>query len=221
MTISILNALLLLTFLLSVVAADMAPEAQLLMACMSDSQSDQESLKQVQNALSLGANINIVDKTSGQTPLMAAIMRDKHEVTKFLLQKGADVTIAENDGYTPAHGAAFQGNLELLKILQNEHKVDILSEEHEDGYLPFHRACWGSTREHSSVVEFFLNSGIDPDLEAKNGARCIEMTDSAYTEHILLSFGASHARYEDGDDDDDDDDDEDEDNEDDELEEEL
>jgi ankyrin repeat protein len=220
MTMSILNALLLLGYLLFVTAADLAPEAELLMACMSDSQSDQESLKLVKESLERGANINVVDKTSGQTPLMAAIMREKHEVAVFLLQKGADVKIAENDGYTPAHGAAFQGDLELLKILQDEHKVDILSEEHEDGYLPFHRACWGTTKGHSDVVEFYLKSGIDPDLEAKNGARCIEMTDSAYTEHILLSFGASHPRYEDGDDDDDDDD-EDEDNEDDELEEEL
>jgi hypothetical protein len=42
---------------------------------------------------------------SGQTPLMNAVLSGKGSAVKYLLKKGADVTIAEKDGYTPMHGA--------------------------------------------------------------------------------------------------------------------
>ena len=36
---------------------------------------------------------------------------------------GADTTIPEKDGYTPMHGAGFQGRAEIAKILM-DHGVD-------------------------------------------------------------------------------------------------
>ena len=34
-----------------------------------------------------------------------------------LLAAGADATIGEGDGYTPMHGAGFQGRAEVAKLL--------------------------------------------------------------------------------------------------------
>ena len=34
-----------------------------------------------------------------------------------LLAAGADVSIGEKDGYTPMHGAGFQGRAEVTKLL--------------------------------------------------------------------------------------------------------
>jgi len=34
-----------------------------------------------------------------------------------LLAAGADVSIGEKDGYTPMHGAGFQGRAEVAKLL--------------------------------------------------------------------------------------------------------
>lgn len=162
-------------------------EARLLMACMSRSGVD--SVEDVAEALSHGADIDIVDKRSGQTPLMAAALRGKEKIVKYLLDKGADTSIVEKDGYTLPHAAAYQGHVEILKLLK-ERGLDIISEEHNDGFLPFHRACWGKTAGHADVVEYLLKEGVDPNLEAKDGQRCIEMTKNQKTKSILLSFGA-------------------------------
>ena len=53
----------------------------------------------------------IIDRPGpgGQTPLMAAVLMGSTKCTDFLLKQGADHTIGEKDGYTPVHGAAFQG----------------------------------------------------------------------------------------------------------------
>ena len=45
----------------------------------------------------------------GQTPLMNAVLSGQTEVVKALLELGADHKIPEKDGYTPMHGAGFQG----------------------------------------------------------------------------------------------------------------
>ena len=50
-----------------------------------------------------------------QTPLMAATLSGSTDVVKYLLSKGADVTIGEKDSYTPFHG----GNLSLSFLFEN------------------------------------------------------------------------------------------------------
>ena len=47
----------------------------------------------------------------GQTPLMNAVLGGHTEVVKALLELGADHKIPEKDGYTPMHGAGFQGSV--------------------------------------------------------------------------------------------------------------
>jgi ankyrin repeat protein len=203
----LLNLVTLLLSLTFANADDTVPEARLLSACMNPKRADNDAytMNQVRTALNAGADIDIVDVRSGQTPLMAAILRGKADIVQFLLDRGADVTIAEKDGYTPAHGAAFAGQAEILKILK-EHGIDVITDVHSDGFLPFHRACWGKTAGHTAAVEYLLKLGVDPDLEASDGNRCIEMTKSSKTEQLLLSYGAAHAR----DDDDEEDEEEDE-----------
>ena len=39
------------------------------------------------------------------------------ESVKFLLEAKADTSIPEKDGYTPMHGAGFQGRAEIAKLL--------------------------------------------------------------------------------------------------------
>ena len=42
-----------------------------------------------------------------------AVLLGKKAAVKYLLKKGADATIGEKDGYTPMHGAGFQGAFRL------------------------------------------------------------------------------------------------------------
>jgi len=58
-------------------------------------------------------------------------------------------------GYTPCHGAGFQGRLEVMRALRAA-KLNVL-DVHTDGFTPFHRACWGKTDRHAELVEAMVN----------------------------------------------------------------
>ena len=60
-----------------------------------------------------GHDINERMPGSLQSPLMAACLGGHLDSAKALLELGADVTVPEKDGYTPMHGAGFQGRAEI------------------------------------------------------------------------------------------------------------
>ena len=163
-------------------------EARLLSACMGPRGED--PVDKVEEALEDGADINVQDGKSGQTPLMAAVLRGKVEIVKFLLEKGADVTIGEHNGYTPAHGAGFQGRKEIMQILHQHGDIDVIHDVHEDGYLPFHRACWGGEPRHTETVEYLLDIGVHVNVTNEEGVACIDMTRNAATMELLLARGS-------------------------------
>jgi len=139
-------------------------------------------------ALQAGGDINVRENKSGQTALMAAALRGKARAVKFLLQRGADPTIPEKDGYTPEHGAGFQGRGEILRLLV-DHGIDVMNPTppHRDGYLPFHRACWGKEERHTAVVRLFVETfGIDPKVPGgKEGKTCFDMSPNSQTKFYL------------------------------------
>ena len=50
-------------------------------------------------------------------PLYLAAMKGHIEVVKLLLDKGADISVAHADGWTPLNAAATRGHLEVVKLL--------------------------------------------------------------------------------------------------------
>ena len=93
-----------------------------------------------------------------QTPLMNAVLTGKATAVKYLLRKGADVTIGEKDGYTPMHGAGFQGRAKIGQMLIS-FGLDP-RDKHSDGYEPIQRACWGNEARHTETVRMFLDNGV-------------------------------------------------------------
>ena len=168
-----------------------SPNRQLLAACMSPS--DQDNVEAVQLALQAGALINVVDETSGQTPIMAAILRGKSAIFEYLLRENADVTIGERDGYTPAHGAGFQGRPDIMKLL-NEHGVDVLGDKHTDGFYPLHRACWGREARHTETVRYLLTAGVNVNLAGNSGKTCLDMTLNQGTIQLLKEHGGKESK---------------------------
>ena len=69
-----------------------------------------------QDLLARGADINAhaIISTSGQgvdyTPLMWAVRRGWDDIVRFLIEKGADVNLADEKGITPLMTAATSGN---------------------------------------------------------------------------------------------------------------
>lgn len=106
----------------------------------------------------------IIPDNSGQTLIMYAVLTGKsNEVVDLLLDYGADVTIGESMGYTPIHGAAFQGRAELAKILVQKGKMNVSDRHAGDDYTPLHRASWGPQPRHTETVRVLLELGADPD----------------------------------------------------------
>ena len=98
----------------------------------------------------------------GQTPLMHAVLSGKVNAVKALLKLGADTSIGEKDGYTPMHGAGFQGRAEIARILVLDGKLNP-SDRHEDGHTPFERACWGTEKRHADTAAVLLELGVGED----------------------------------------------------------
>merc|ERR1719261_1242166 len=114
---------------------------------------------------------------------MAAVLAGADKSVESLLQANADATIGEKDGYTPFHGAGFQGRAEVAKHLL-EARLDP-SDRHKDGSTPLHRACWGGEQRHTDMVRFLLKNGVDPEEKDSNGRTCLDMTSNERTMKLV------------------------------------
>ncbi len=68
--------------------------------------------------IAAGQDINERMPGNLQSPLMASCLGGNLDAAKALLELGADVTVPEMDGYTPMHGAGFQGRAEIGRDFQ-------------------------------------------------------------------------------------------------------
>ena len=138
----------------------------------------------------LNQNEDLLNKrmdSTGYTPLMLSSLSGSHDVVKFLLDRGADPSIAENDGYTPMHGAAFQGQAAVIKVLL-EYGIDP-SDVHKDGYRPIHRAAWGKEKKHAAAVKALLEGGVSPFETTKDGIKTARsLTKNKATSKLLKAW---------------------------------
>ncbi|CAD7957607.1 unnamed protein product [Amoebophrya sp. A120] len=118
-----------------------------------------------------------------QSPIMHAVLAGKLKTFQMLLDKDADVTIPEKDGYTVFHGAGFQGRDQIAERLIDAGVQEV---PHSDGYKAFHRACWGREKRHTKTVQVFIDAGVVAYNEpAANGKTCAEMTNNEQTKKYL------------------------------------
>jgi ankyrin repeat protein len=114
-----------------------------------------------------GTNVNLVEPGTGQTPLMAAVLSGATASVKvLLLELSADPTIPEKDGYTPPHGAGFQGRADVAQLLIERHRLSNdcpIDAPHEGDHLtPLWRTTWGREQRHLDAAEVMLKGGADP-----------------------------------------------------------
>jgi ankyrin repeat protein len=68
-----------------------------------------------------------------------------------------------------------------------------ITDVHEDGYIPMHRACWGKEKRHTHTVKVFLDAGVPPKFKATNGKTCYQMTQNEDTKKLLKSYTSKKA----------------------------
>ena len=95
-------------------------------------------------------------------------------------------------GYTPPHGAAFQGREEIMKFLI---KIGMdVTEAHEgDGFAPFVRTCWGKEERHARTLRVLVEeAGVDPTVKARNDMTCLDMTENPSIRQVVEEYRAKH-----------------------------
>lgn len=117
---------------------------------------------------------------------MAASLGGFEVSAKTLLEMGADPTIGEKDGYTPVHGAAFQGRPKVMQILI-DHGLDP-NDMHKDGYAPIHRACWGNRMGHTETIEVLLKAGVSPLSPTKDGKTPLDVVRKKESTDLLMKW---------------------------------
>ena len=128
-------------------------------------------------------------------------------IVKFLLQRGANAYISEKDGYTPVHGAAFQGRREIMQLLM-DHGVDPSDvRRHADGFDPAHRICWAKgtpspNQDFPGTLEVLIKAGYEA-VNLLRTAPCVvrERTDAIrqlvqeYTDEETFEKAFDHFQY--------------------------
>src|SRR5713101_704704 len=69
------------------------------------------------------------------------VMGGKVEITRFLIEHGADATSLASDGRTPLHEASWSGSVEVARLLV-DYGADATAPS-KDGRTPLHKASWG------------------------------------------------------------------------------
>lgn len=104
-----------------------------------------------------GADVNVLP-----SPLVCAVGRDSWDMVRFLIDKGADVNMADKDGLSPLVVAARGGDEDVVRLLV-EHGAEVDARD-MDGVTPLVKACefrrWGA-------VKTLLDLGAD--VNATNG----------------------------------------------------
>jgi Ankyrin repeats (3 copies) len=90
----------------------------------------------------------------GHTSLLAAVVAEEDEIAAYLVERGANVSAVDRDGYNAMHMAAYFGKSKMVNLL-HKRGLDILA-AHHDGYAPIHRAVWGMEHKHTDTVASIL-----------------------------------------------------------------
>ncbi|KAK1297425.1 hypothetical protein QJS10_CPB15g01343 [Acorus calamus] len=109
------------------------------------------------------SGVNSTDE-EGWAPIHSAASSGHTEVAEILLNKGANVNLANGGGRTALHYAASKGWLKMAEILISHGAK--LNKKDKVGCTPLHRAASTGSRE---LCEFLIEEGADIDPVDKSG----------------------------------------------------
>jgi ankyrin repeat protein len=96
-------------------------------------------------------------------------IRQWPSMVKFLIEKGADIAIANSGGWTPLNSASESGHLEVFKFLV-EKRADITVASNS-GWMPLYSA---SNNGHLEVVKFLIKKGADPKVQGETYCNALQ-----------------------------------------------
>ena len=109
-------------------------------------------LEAVKKHLEAGADINGRDPNFGASVLAAAVVRNQVETAKYLIENGADVNQASQDGSIPLHTAALFGFAESAELLIDS-GADIFASGQGGTPSDITNADWETTLYIASIIQ--------------------------------------------------------------------
>lgn len=110
----------------------------------------------IKHSIEEGANINVT--YDGDTPLIYSIENDKPELTKYLLDHGADIEKTNNEGESPLFVAFIKRNLIIAQMLiENGAKLDVNAKNSKGQTALF----FSVENNYTEVTKFLLDHGAN------------------------------------------------------------
>ena len=116
-------------------------------------------------------NVNVKDDMFGSTPLHLAAYNGHIEISRLLLQNGADVNAKSDDGSTPLHWAAEHGQVDILHLLV-ENGADLEAQDN-DGWRALHEAAYNG---HLPFIQELISRyHVDINARENNGRTALTL----------------------------------------------
>ena len=139
---------------------------------------------------SIGANIHQESNNGSNCIMSATLGTGDCKTLTWLIQQGVDVNHCNKDGCTAVHGAAHEGNLDVLKLLQSNGAN--IHQESSDGTNYIMSASLGTGG--CKIVTWFIEQGLDVNHCNKDGwtaVHCAAQKGNLDVLKLLHSNGAN------------------------------
>ncbi len=147
---------------------------------------EQGDRPRIETLLKKAVNPNRLTGFRGKTALIQAVARDDIEVTRLLLDAGADPDTKSGDGYTPLGLAALRGDAQIVKLLLKAGANPDLKSS--DGNTPLTAAA---SLNRLDAIRALLAARPDPTLFNREGRTALSVAASeGYEEAVRLMLEA-------------------------------
>lgn len=125
----------------------------------------------LQTAINQGFDVNQTDD-KGQTPLYKAVIVNREDMLRILLEQGADPTIGANNGFIPLSLAAQNGSNNLVNALLENDSTRLqqlnyqVPQPYGTGWTALHIALF---KGNDDTVELLLSQGANPNIQTYDG----------------------------------------------------
>lgn len=149
------------------------------------------NVPRAQRALEAGENVDSLFPVrnsfeDGHTPLLVATRENQLEMTRLLLEHGADINHIEPCfGAVPLHKATYNGHAGILRELLRHREANINAVGWTNGYTPLHDALWHGFEECS---EMLIDADADLRLRGHDGKTPLDIACEVFGNDAALTM---------------------------------